>query len=444
MGIALIKKINEKTPYWLKKPFAGIIRKQLINNKVFQETYQLLLEVDSMSVEEKKKIQLTELKKTLIHAYEHTTYYHELFDLYKFEPYKVEAIEELEKLPVLRKDVFKVRFPDFLADDIDDSYLVTTGGTSGEPTKVQMEKNAIYREWAFIYHFWSFYGYDYQVSKLATFRGVEQGSRISEVNPLYQEIRMNPFKMSGLNIDEYNKKIREYGADFIYGYPSAIYNYCLPNKKKKNDISGYYKAALLISENLYPFQEDLITTILNCPLVMFYGHSERAAFAEKSVRGYSFDRLYGVTEISQNSEPIVTGFINHKMPLIRYLIDDKVISLENDYYEIIGHHDAEVLYGKDGEQVSMAAINFHDDTFDGISGYQFIQNEMGKCCVHVTADEPLSKQKINKLSNNIRRKLGKGFECNIEYVDVLESTPRGKYRMLIQNVKLERLEQQER
>lgn len=42
MGIALIKKLNEKTPYWVKAPFAKFIRGRLIKNKVFIEQYELL------------------------------------------------------------------------------------------------------------------------------------------------------------------------------------------------------------------------------------------------------------------------------------------------------------------------------------------------------------------------------------------------------------------
>ena len=436
MRIALIKKINEKTPYCIKSPFSKLIRKQLIGNTVFQETYHLLLDADKMSAEDRKAIQLSRLRNALTHAYEHTVYYRNLFNACGFDPNRIEVIEDLNKLPILRKDTLKSNLNDFLADDIDDFYLVTTGGTSGEPVKIQMEKEAIYREWAFIYHFWSRFGYDYHISKLATFRGVDMGNRISDINPLYQEIRMNPFIMNHLNINNYNKRIKQYGADFIYGYPSAIYNYCLLNKKAGNDISGYYNAALLISENLYPFQEELITAVLKCPIAIFYGHSERATFAEKGEGGYIFDDLYGVTEIDQNGQPIATGFINRKVPLIRYLIDDKAILLKNGSYEIIGHHNADVLYGKNGEQISMAAINFHDDTFDDINGYQFIQNEIGKCVVLVTADKPLSKQKINKITANIKRKLGKEFECYVEYAETLELTSRGKYKMLIQNLKM--------
>lgn len=76
-----------------------------------------------------------------------------------------------------------------------------------------------------------------------------------------------------------------------------MYNYCRLNREAKTDIRGRYKAALLISENLYPFQEETIRSVLGCPIVMFYGHSERAVFAERYDKGYLFQPLYGITEM---------------------------------------------------------------------------------------------------------------------------------------------------
>lgn len=434
MGIAFIKKINEKMPYWMKRPFAGVIRKQLICNREFKETYKLLVQADGMSDEEKKEYQLSKLKAVLQHAYDHTVYYHQLFDEYSINPCTIGCIEDLQRLPVLTKEILKSRLDDLMADDITDYYMVTTGGSSGEPTKVQMEKKAIYREWAFIYHYWAKFGYDFNSSKLATFRGVDMGARVSEINPLYSEIRLNPFIMNSQNIRLYNQKIDRYGADFIYGYPSSVYNYCRLTQKASIDVKGKYRAALLISENLYSFQEELIREVLGCPIVMFYGHSERAVFAEKYNVGYIFNPMYGITELGPNSEPIVTGFINGKVPLIRYVLDDQIKYADKETCEIVGHRTAGVLIGCNGEQVSMAAINFHDGTFDNTTGYQFVQSEIGKCLIRVTADSALSDSQLKLISDRVQNKLGKGYSCVIRQVPELDKTPRGKYQMLIQNI----------
>lgn len=433
MGISLLKKINERTPYWVKKPFSKIIRSKLVNNKEFTTTYSKLLNYDTMNKDEISKLQIEMLRNTLIHAYEHTVYYHRLFDEIGIDIYRDFSFDMLKQIPTLTKKELKNHFEEILADDITDSYLVTTGGTTGEPTRVQMEKNAIYREWAFVYHYWSKFGYDYKSSKLATLRGVDLGNKLYEVNPLYAEVRLNPFALNDKTIEEYVKIVDNYGSDFIYGYPSAVYNFCRLAEKKNIDIKGKFQAVFLISENLYPFQDELIRRVLDCDIATFYGHSERAVFAERYGQYYAFNEMYGVTELSENNEPIVTGFINEKTPLIRYLVDDQVQVHENGV-DITGHWDGEELIGINGERITMTSINFHDDTFKAIKAYQFVQNEAGKCLVKLEADDKLSESEIIDIQSRIKKKLGKGFKVEVKQVEKIETTSRGKYKMLINNI----------
>lgn len=436
MNISMIKKLNEDIPYWMKRPFAKFIRNRLIKNSVFLTTFNSLVECDKLSEKERLEYQKRKLIHELKHAYNHSKYYHYLFDKYKITPQEIKGIEDLQKLPILTKETLKLNLEDIVADDVEDSYVVTTGGTTGEPIKVMMARDAIYKEWAFIYHYWSKFGYDYTNSKLATFRGIEMGNKISMINPLYAEIRLNLFSLSFNNIEQYISEIKKFKADFIYGYPSAIYNFCRIAKKKNISLIGFFKGALFISENLYEFQEKLIKEVLQCPMIIFYGQSERAVFAERYEKGYVFNPYYGIVEISDKGEPIVTGFINSKTPLIRYLVDDYVQLAETEnYYTIEGHRSSEILIGNNGEQVSAAAINFHDDTFSGISAYQFIQDEIGKCVIKIAPDEGCDQCRIDLIETKVANKLGPGFKCVIEVVNAIHLTSRGKYRLLVQNIK---------
>ncbi len=432
MNIAAIKKLNENMPYWMKRPFAHIIRNRLIENKVFLKQYEVLEQADGMTEQEINEMQMENLKETLTHAYCHTAYYRELMDSIGFKPESVNSPEALKRLPVLTKELLKENYEKLKADDIDNFYDVRTGGTTGEPTHVLMEKDAIYREWAFTYHYWSKFGYNYRTSKLATLRGVDLHGKLYEINPLYQEIRLNVFRLNRDNIKEYIKRIDRYGADFIYGYPSSVYNLCRLAQEAGIKLGHRFKAALLISENLYDFQENEIRAVLECPIAMFYGHSERAVYAEKYDRGYVFQSLYGITEISEDGKPIVTGFINGKTPLIRYEVDDCVELISENGCTIHGHWNADTLEGKNGEQISAAAINFHDKTFEGIEKYQFIQYEPGSCILNlVPTVSDISDTKIAEIEKSVHQKFGSSILCKVCIVGELEMTSRGKYQMVV-------------
>lgn len=436
MGIAIIKKINEKTPYWMKAPFSKIIRNKLIKNSVFNNTMNMLITSDGLSEEQLKEKQLICLKDALIHAKDHSPYYRKLFSEYSFTPATVTDVEDIKCLPLLTKEILKENLDEIVTDDILDYYTVTTGGTTGEPTKVLMEKDAIYREWAFIYHYWSRFGYDYKTSKLATFRGVSFGKKISEINPLYREIRMNVFMMNNSNIHAYVSKIGQYGADFIYGYPSAVYNYCKLAQKAEICLKGKYKAVFLISENLYSFQEEKIREVLEVPIAMFYGHSERAVFAEKDDYGYEFNPLYGITEISEKGEPIVTGFINKKTPLIRYLVDDQVKEIDRSSFALEGHRNSEVIYGINGEEFRASGLDFHGSLSSIVPNYQFKQNEYGKLVVLVLKSDKVSNTQKKEVIKHCDEVLNGRIHTYLREVENLEYSNGSsrKYKLLIQNL----------
>lgn len=430
MNYDSLKNLYERMPYFFKMPFAGMIRNKLIGNKIFTEQYSSLFKFDKATNQEIAEQQFILLKDTLIHAYEHTKYYKKLFDEIGFEPYKIQDVSELSTIPILTKEILQDSFDDLNADDIKNSYTVTTGGTSGKPTTVLMANKAFYKEWAFIYHYWEKYGYDYKKSRLATFRGLSMGRKISLINPMYQEIRMNPFLMSRNNIDLYIKKIQRYRADFIYGYPSVIFNFCKLAKERGIYLGGQFKAVFCISENLYSFQEEMIQKTLNCPVAIFYGHSERAVFAERAKDGYVFNPFYGIVELSQKGEPIVTGFINPQMPLIRYIVDDHV-SVKNNAYIIEGHRSLEVLCGINGEEISAAAINFHSDVFEKASGYQLYQTRPGYAQCWIKKEDNLSIKDLDEIKKAFNMKCGGTIQWEIKVVDAFRLTSRGKFKLII-------------
>lgn len=294
MGIALLKKLNTHLPDSIKIIFAPIIRGKLIYNTVFQEQMRELDRLDSMTCEAIEKEQFVQLKDTLLHAYEHTPYYKRLFDDVGFNPYDFCDISELAKIPVLTKELIIQNFSDLQADDINDYYSATTGGSTGTPLKINLDRESIYKERAFIYHFWKKYGYDYKSSTTASFRGTDFEGKICRANPLYNEIQLNPCFISAETIHNYYRCMCKFGVEFLHGFPSAIYSFCKFAKAAGLEIAGKYKAVFFISENVYDFQKKFIEETLECPTAPFYGHSERAVFAEAFGGGIP---LIGLTAI---------------------------------------------------------------------------------------------------------------------------------------------------
>ena len=432
-----IKKIYGSMPEWIKEIVGQVGRYKIIYSSSFRKQYNLLENhnyiADSEMVD---KYQIILLKETLKYAYQHIQYYQELFDEIHFNVDEFDNLEELKKIPYLTKQIIRENEEKFKDNSIKNFYYATSGGTSGKPIKIAFDYPSLYKERAFVYHYWSAFGYNYKKSKLITFRELEFNGKLTKKNTIYNELLINPFMLDSDNIKKIVDKIEKFKGDFIYGYPSLIAAFCRLLSKNKIKLKTSVKAIFLISENLYPDQKNRIQEVFNCPIAMFYGHTEKAVFAEKYGDKYIFNPFYGYTEILNDAEDniVCTGFINRKMPLIRYKVDDKAIPYK-DGYKIVGHRENEVLYGKNDYTISATTIEFtHEDCFEKIDSYQFEQNEIGKVEMRLKTDVKLSDIEMKKIYNRVKEKLPY-FELNLVVVDELEKTKRGKYKMIIQNNK---------
>lgn len=431
MGIAILKQMNAKTPAFIKIIFAPVIRRKLINNPVFISQYKELKKMDNQCMHEIKIIQYKKVKENLIHAYEHTKYYKRVFDEADISVYNFKNIDELDKIPVLTKKMIKENFDDLQADDINDYYSATTGGSTGKPLKVLLDRDSIYKEKAFIYHFWEKFGYDYKRSKLATFRGVEYGKKFYKINPLYNEIQLDPCRINAETVKKYYDKILSYGADFIHGYPSAIDAFCKFAIQEKLKIKGKFKAVFFISENVYNWQKSNIENALGCPAAAFYGHSERAVFAEQVQQTglYTFNNYYCHTELDSNGCIITTGLINKKMPLIRYQLDD-IAQKESDHYRIQGHWNG-MVKGKKGECISVALLNTHNEFINKIAKLQFVQKKEGYLQISIVPIDTISEKTLMLIQNYYQSKVGNALQVEVKIVNDLIYTSRGKYQLLV-------------
>lgn len=434
----LVKRINDNMPSLLKKALMKPIRYKVINNNNFK---LMIDEIDSFKVltnKEKDEIHFDKLKKTLIYAYEHTAFYKEFFDNNKFNPYEFSDYNEFKRLPYIDKKIVIDNFEKLVSDEKVDYYEAFTGGSSGKPLKILLDTDLAFKERAFIYKYWENIGYDYKKSKLLTLRGVEFGNKLYKYNAVDNQIMLNPFKLNNDNILSYVKVIDKFSPEFIHGYPSAIYNMCKILKRNNLKLKKSIKGVFFVSENVEKYEKDFIEEFFNCKSMIFYGHSERAVFAEMFDDSYSFNNLYCDVDLKYDEEEnvykiITTGLLNKKMPLIRYMPDDKVI-VNNDKVMIYGHWDKELLIGKNGEKISIASINFHNNIFNKIKLYQFEQFEKGKVVINIVEDEKLTKSDFKLISDELNKKVKDILEYEFNIVNEISFTNRGKFKKIIQHI----------
>ena len=436
MDAGLVKKIYNSLPENIKKIFGYLIRNQLIKNHFFKIQYRELVEADRMSVETLKQKQLELLRQTCIQAYEQTDYYKKIFDDVEFNPYSFQSFEVFsEKVPILTKQMVLEHFDEINARTITDDYPATTGGSSGTRLQINNAWETFYRENAFDYHFQAKLGYDYKRHKLLLLAGSES-EKLCSVSPLYNMVRVSGRYLNAETMKEAVEFINKTKPDYIKGIPSAVYQFCKYLKSGNYELKCAIKGVFYRSENINPEQRKFIEETLKCPSIAFYGATERVAWAEEenNIEGvpvYRFQPLYGYMELDkEDRETIIsTGFINPKMPLIRYKTDDSAKCVGDGLYTITGHRST-ALVGKNGENISVEYFAHLEESFDKIEKYQLEQFEKGTLLVNVVPRRELSVEEMKEIEELFAKKCAYKLNVSLKIVENVVLTPRGKFKLL--------------
>ncbi|WP_408009570.1 phenylacetate--CoA ligase PaaK [Pseudalkalibacillus sp. A8] len=103
------------------------------------------VEKETMNKQDKEKLQLERLQKTVRAVYENVPFYQEKFDEKNVTPDNVQSLEDLKKLPFTKKKDLRDHYPFglFAVDQKEMVRLHASSGTSGKPTVVGYTKSDI-------------------------------------------------------------------------------------------------------------------------------------------------------------------------------------------------------------------------------------------------------------------------------------------------------------
>lgn len=337
---------------------------------------------------------------------------------------------------------------------------VATSGSTGIPLTIYYEKgktNA--REWAFIWHMRQHLGYnpwskcvvlmDYSVPMAS--EGVFWYKAM-----MGKWLVMSTFHMSGQNLPEYMEQIRKFKPEFLQCYTSAAVTLARFMKNKGVAIPPL-EGVFCSSESLFEGQRKFIEQIFGCRVHCHYGHTEKCVLAYEcpiSDRYHVFPQ-YGFTEIigkdgnhveeGEVGEIVATGFNNWAMPLIRYRTQDYAqfggygCECGRNYMNLgrIEGRSQDYIITKDGSLVSLGSVvgGIHENEWAGIEKIQFEQSKEGSVVVKIVKPDGARASTVaDTVMVLLKRRLDDSFDIKIEFVDDIPLTPRGKMRLLVQNL----------
>lgn len=443
MNYEKIKSIYEKMPKKYKFMLTAVFKRLITWNPTYRKTMRELIKYDALSEGEKNSITWGKLKETLIYAYEHTSYYREIFDSIQFNPKGEFTLEEFQKIPMMDKNIALQQGERIYSDEKIAYYESHTSGSStGKVFKVLLDKDSIYKERAFVTHYLSKFGYDPLKTKTLAFWGHNKDTDYY-YSPMKNEIVISPFRL--FKEEEFEnvwKDIVEFQPDMIAGYPSALYIFAqLINKYNKH---LNIKLVEFYAENYTDEIKEYVEQTFGCVTTATYGHTERAVFGELYDEGYKMNDLYGFTEFipfdNENGETmyriVCTGFNSRKMPLIRYATDDVVTFDSNGNMNIHGHTTSEArVIGKNGARIYKGTLSPHIKPFEKVKLYQYVQHEKGKVFLDLVLEQSFVQEDFDILNEYYKRKCEGILDVEIRIVEKVILNGRGKYNWLVSYLK---------
>src|SRR5688572_21588698 len=465
------RRVLEALPPPLRERLEGVVSflpRPLLYGATFRARRAAVLAAEFAPPEEMRAAQDARVRALVTHAYERVPYYRRVMDARGVRPDHVTGASELRLLPLLDKRTVLEHADELVARGTPRAAMdaVSTGGTSGAPLKLWIDRGRSAHEWAFMTAQWGRVGYR-PGDRRAVLRGAEirgaQGGRLHEWHPLLDELVLSTFLLSSATLPRYLALLERHRPAFLHAYPSSAERLGrlladLPPSRRPR-----FRALLLGSENLYPAQRAELERAFGCPAFAWYGHSEKCLLGGGCERSTDYHLFpdYGVLEVlDERGEPVGpgesgtivgTGFLNRVMPFLRYATDDRGTWAPDSgpgasarpcacgraaprLAAIEGRWHGERLFGARGEAFSMTALNTHAGAFDRVARFRIVQERPGEARVLIEPGPGFTPDDAAGVVAEYGRRAGGAIRFTAEVVPELGLTGRGKFKFVEQRI----------
>jgi phenylacetate-CoA ligase len=428
----------------------------------YSEYYKIL---DNLKIEEEMmEFRNTQLKNILIHAISHVPYYSRFVETEELFKEGEIDLSHFSRLPLLNKDIIRNQFTNLISKDYTyrGYYLNSSGGSTGEPTKIIQDTQ--YLKWGdavSYYYYHNILGIEEPTVRKVLIWGSDRdlfkgtvGWKLKLYYWLSNQKVLNSFKMTEENMEYFISEINNFQPLLIRGYAGSLYE--LSRYIEKNDVT-IFKPDCLVSaaETLNDDMRACIERVFQQKVYNYYGSREVGCIAGECPDGLMHMLMSNYIEIldhennpvqeGQEGKVVVTTLFNYSMPLIRYEIGDTAISgpktcsctnklptLCRVTGRIIDHFVSEEGTIVPGEYfIHLIGVVYNQGI---IQQFQVIQDSPTNIRIRVVLQKEMDNVYKNEVETKIRLVMGKNCIITWERVKEIEKTITGKYVYTRSNV----------
>jgi len=402
-----------------------------------------------LSAEEIADYQLDRLKKVVHNAAQRVPFYQRRFQDIGFEPGDLKSLEDLSRLPVLTKRDLREHFWELYDPARTRSAVLSqTSGTTGEPTQFLLTREQTVMELAYHWRFWSWAGYR-PMARVAAFRHYTPGLG----HPIHRyELTTNTLYFSVHDMDEsrlgeYVTAYNQFRPRLVRGYPSSLYILACHALAHGQPLHRPC-AVLTSSETLLPAYRQTIEQAFQTNVFDWYGTNERILTAcQCEERGeYHLNAEAGLAEyldtpastVEGAKSLVLTGLINHVMPLIRYEVGDLAVPGTGPcpcgrdlptVKQFLGRTD-DILVTHEGKRITPVRFYTTFEKFPQVNQFQVVQLRPDHIEARIVVNDRYDRETHKNLAVSLARVTG-AVTLEIKRLEQIPATLAGKRRNVI-------------
>ena len=420
----------------LKDYLKYFVNYQVRFSPLFWQRFKKVKELKTNEGRELDDIRNEAFLKLFRNAMKKSFFYKQLYKEYGIGLQDIKTIEDINKLPIITKELIRSRIDDVLIGSRRFKTLGMTSGTTGTPLKVYRDYNSVLNEAAFTWAQRDVFGY-LPGMKTISLRGDLSRSDLFKFDSYGNTLFLSSYNLKEENAALFYEKISSFSPYAILAYPSSVYILANFFKNVGKDLHVPY--IFTSSETLYDFQRETIEDVFNCKVVDWYGNAERTIAIEQLKDGKYYDiPLYSINEYQPDCT-ITTGLINFSFPMIRYQVNDiilpgiEVIGKAREIKKLTGRVD-DILILWDGTRVGRMDVVFKG--VENLDFAQFVQNTKENFKLNLVTSPGFSAKDEKLLINNLKKRVGElsAFELNFVSKNDIIFSKANKYKLVINKV----------
>lgn len=393
------------------------------------------------------------LKSLIRTAYREVPFYQRLIVRADVEPAEILKPADLQRLPVVTKDMLRRGFPDLTTRET--GFKTHTAHTSGSTGKnFRVIEDSYTRGWwraSFVLALeWA--GWSMGEPHLQTGMSVERGLVKTFKDLLLRCHYVSAYDLSDAHLDAMLAVLHEHKIKHVWGYPGSLYY--LAKRAREVGWNQPLDSAVTWGDNLFPHYRSAIASAFQTEVYDTYGCAEGIQVAAQcEYKNYHVHTLDVVVEyVDDEGYPVpsdetgrllLTRLHPGAMPLIRYAVGDIGVAGDDqqcecgrtfDLMACIQGRDTDVITTPSGNRLIVHFFTGILEYFPEIDSFQVVQDDPSEILLRLVPSSGYTSAVGARVVRTLKDRGAGDLEIHVDLVDGIPLPPTGKRRFVINNL----------